>query len=60
MERKERYYTTQELMQTFRVSRVTIWRAVKNGELTVSKKEGRNNLFSEDVVNDYLQKNKER
>lgn len=60
MEGKERYYTTQELMQIFRVSRVTIWRAVKNGELTISKKEGRNNLFSEEVVNDYLQKNKER
>ena len=49
-----RYYTTQELMDVFRVSRFTIYRANKSGALPIAKKEGKQNLYSEDDVKRYI------
>lgn len=54
MERKEKYYTTQDLIKIFRVSRFAITRAINSGKLTVSKKDGTRNLFSEESVQRYL------
>ena len=49
-----KYYTTQELMERFRVSRFAITRAINSGKLVVSKKDGTKNLFSEESVQNYL------
>lgn len=55
MERKEeKFYTTKDLMKMFRVSRYAIYRAVKNGELTISGKRGTENIFSEESLNNYM------
>ena len=50
-----KYYTTKELMDTFRVSRFTIYRANQSGALPVAKKEGTQNLYSEDDVKRYIE-----
>lgn len=51
---KQKYYTTKELVEMFRVSRFAITRAINSGELVVSKKEGTRNLFSEESVKNFL------
>lgn len=51
---KEKYYTTKEVSEYFRVSRFAITRAINSGKLVVSKKEGTKNLFSEKAIRDYL------
>lgn len=59
----ERYYTTQDLMSMFGVSRYSIYRAIKSGALVVSCKGGykmRENLFSEESLQNYLQASKNR
>lgn len=58
MPKEERFYTTKEVMEYFRVSRFAITRAINSGELVVSKKEGTKNLFSEKSINDYLSSRK--
>lgn len=50
-----KYYTTQELMDIFRVSRYAIYRANQSGALPVAKKEGVQNLYSEEDVLKYLE-----
>jgi excisionase family DNA binding protein len=49
-----RYYTTKEVTEYFRVSRFVLNRAIKSGELVVSKKDGVKNLFSEESIKNYL------
>ena len=49
------YYTTQDLIDKFRVSRYAITRAINSGKLIVSKKEGTKNLFSKESVERYLE-----
>jgi hypothetical protein len=45
-------YSTQELMDCFRVSRYAIYRANKSGALPITKREGTQNYYSEaDVIN---------
>lgn len=50
-----KYYTTQELMDIFRVSRWAIRRANQSGALPIAKKEGTQNLYSEEDVLKYLE-----
>lgn len=50
-----KYYTTKELMDTFRVSRFSIYRANQSGALPVAKKEGTQNLYSEEDVLRYIE-----
>ena len=50
-----KYYTTQELMKLFRVSRYSIYRANQSGALPVAKKDGTQNLYSEKDVRKYLE-----
>lgn len=50
-----KYYTTKELMDTFRVSRFAIYRANQSGALPVAKKEGVQNLYSEEDVKRYIE-----
>lgn len=50
-----KYYTQKELMELFRVSRYAIYRASKSGALPVAKKEGVQNLYSEEDVLKYLE-----
>lgn len=50
-----KYYTTKELMDIFRVSRFTIYRANLRGELPIAKKEGTQNLYHEDDVKRYIE-----
>lgn len=50
-----RYYTTKDLIETFRVSRFTIYRANQSGALPVAKKVGTQNLYSEEDVKRYLE-----
>lgn len=50
-----KYYTTQELMDIFRVSRYAIYRANQSGALPVAKKDGTQNLYSEEDVLKYLE-----
>lgn len=51
---KEKYYTTKEVMEYFRVSRFAITRAINSGKLVVSKKKGTKNLFSKEAIDNYL------
>ena len=48
-------YTTQELMEIFRVSRYTIYRAKRSGALPIARKNGRENLYSEAAVLRYME-----
>lgn len=50
-----KYYTTKELMDIFRVSRFTIYRANRSGALPIAKKEGTQNFYHEDDVKRYIQ-----
>lgn len=50
-----KYYTTKELMDIFRVSRYTIYRANKSGALPIAKKEGKINLYREEDVKRYIE-----
>lgn len=50
----EKYYTTKELIEYFRVSRFAITRAINSGKLKVSKKDGTKNLFSETDIKNYI------
>lgn len=49
-----KYYTTQDLIKHFRVSRYAITRAINSGKLKISKKKGTRNLFSEESIQNYL------
>lgn len=51
-----KYYTTQELIKTFRVSRHAIYRANQSGALPIAKKEGTQNLYSEADIIKYIEK----
>ena len=51
----EKYYTTQQLMEIFRVSRWAIHRANQSGVLTPAKKDGTQNLYSEADVLNYIE-----
>lgn len=51
----KKYYTTQELIDIFRVSRFAIYRANQSGALPIAKKEGTQNLYSEEDVMKYLE-----
>ena len=51
----EKFYTQQELMDLFRVSRFAIYRANQSGALPIAKKEGRENLYSEADVKRYIE-----
>lgn len=58
MERQEeRYYTTKELTDYFKISRYAIIRAVNTGNLKVAKKDGNKNLFSETDIMNYISTN---
>lgn len=50
-----KYYTTQELIELFRVSRYTIYRAHKSGALPIAKKEGTQNLYRAEDVKRYIE-----
>lgn len=50
-----KYYSTQELIEIFRVSRYTIYRANKSGALPIAKKEGTQNFYREEDVNRYIE-----
>lgn len=50
-----KYYTTKELMDYFKVSRYAIYRANVSGALPVAKKEGVQNLYSEEDVKRFLE-----
>ena len=50
-----KYYTSQELIELFRVSRYALYRAQKSGALPVAKKEGVQNLYSEADVLRYIE-----
>ena len=54
---RERFYTTRELEDIFKISRYAINRAINSGKLKISKKEGNKNLFSETDVRDYISTN---
>lgn len=43
-------YTTTEVAAMLGVSRVTVWRAVRDGKLTVRKHAGRNVIFPSDLL----------
>ena len=49
-----KYYTTQDIIKHFRVSRYAITRAINSGKLKISKKKGTRNLFSEESIQNYL------
>ena len=53
---EEKYYTTKELIDLFRVSRFAIYRANKSGALPIAKKEGTQNLYSEEDVKRYIER----
>lgn len=58
MGREEKFYTTKELTEMLNVSRYLIWRAVKSGDLVVTKKGGYKNvenLFSESAVRQFVE-----
>ena len=50
-----KFYTTKQLMDCFRVSRFAIYRANQSGALPIAKKDGRENLYSEEDVLRYLE-----
>ena len=50
-----KYYSTQELIDMFRVSRYAIYRANLSGALPIAKKEGNQNYYSEDSVRNYIE-----
>lgn len=52
--KKAKYYSTQELIDLFRVSRFTIYRANRSGALPIAKKEGTQNYYHEDDVKRYI------
>ena len=52
---EQRFYTTKELTDIFRVSRFAIYRANKSGLLPVAKTEGTQNLYSEEDVKRYIE-----
>ena len=56
---EEKYYTTKELMDTFRVSRFTIYRANQSGALPVAKREGTQNLYRASDVKRYIEQSSE-
>ena len=53
--RLEKFYTTKEVIEHFRVSRFAITRAINSGKLKVSKKEGTKYLFSETDIRNYIE-----
>lgn len=52
----EKYYTAQELMEIFNVSRYFLYRANKSGALPVAKKEGTQNLYRAADVKAFMEK----
>lgn len=50
-----KYYTTKELMDYFKVSRYSIYRANLSGALPIAKKVGTQNLYSEADVLKYIE-----
>ena len=50
-----KYYTTKDLVEYFRVSRHALYRANQSGALPVAKREGNQNLYSEDDVKRYIE-----
>lgn len=54
-EKETRYYTTKELTDYFRITRYAIYRANLSGALPVAKKEGTQNLYSEEDVKRYIE-----
>ena len=52
---KEKFYTTKELTDYFKVSRYCIYRANQSGALPVAKREGTQNLYSEADVKRYME-----
>ena len=56
-----KYYTTSDLIELLGISRTSIWRAIKSGQLVVSGKGGYNNredLFSQESVDNYISNNR--
>lgn len=51
----EKFYSTKDLMELFRVSRYAIYRANQSGALPVAKKDGVQNLYSEADVLKYIE-----
>lgn len=47
-------------MEMFKISRFAINRAVKSGDLKVTKKEGRKYIFSETDLQDFLERSNNR
>lgn len=58
MQKKE-FYTTEELTDLLGLSRITLWRIVKEGLLKVAKKEGVRNLYSRKDVQKFIEKSKQ-
>lgn len=55
MRMEKEYYTTQELIKMFRVSRFAIYRANQSGALPIAKKEGVQNLYRAEDVKRYIE-----
>ena len=53
--KEQKYYSTKELTEMLRISRYTIFRATKNGDLPIAKKDGVQNLYSEEDVKRYME-----
>ena len=51
-----KFYTTKQLMELFRVSRFAIYRANQSGALPIAKKEGTQNLYSEEDVKRFIER----
>jgi hypothetical protein len=58
-EKGERVYTTEELINLFRVSRFAITRAINSGKLKVERR-GRSNYFTESAILEYLEQSKDK
>ena len=52
---EEKYFTTKELTEYFRISRFALHRANKSGALPVAKKDGVTNLYRESDVKRYIE-----
>ena len=51
-----KYVSAQELMERFRISRYSLYRAAQSGALPVAKKEGRQNYYREADVMSYIER----
>lgn len=52
------FYTSKELMELFRVSRYSLYRANQSGALPIAKKEGRVNLYRAEDVKRYIEQSR--